>query len=497
MKKNHYFSIGTGLVFFLLTGMLAGLYSCQEVRFDTGSDVKISFSSDTLSFDTVFTEVGSTTRYFKIYNKSKHYARIDRVELREPSGKFRINTDGYSGPVIEDLEIPPNDSVYVFVEVTVDPDDPLSVSPFVIEDAVEFRYGDRSSSVILNAWGQNANYIPQVNGVRKQVLYSCDMQTWKWDDPKPYVIYGVVFVDSCTLELPPGTRVYVHGGTVYQRDGAYNDGVLYIGKNASLKIRGTQENPVTFQSDRLEKDYQDRVAQWGRIQLASESKGNEISHARLRHANIGLLVDSMAEVSIDHSVIGFNGGASLAGFRGIVRAQNSVFHTAAGYNLRVDLGGSYQFDYCTFANVGFGQEAVGVTNYFCYEEEGGQCVDPRVTLLDLRVRNSILYSSSADALTMVNGWKNLDYFQIDFQNSLIRMDQLLNSKRFPDFLEDFPSVVRYRTGEPLFKNSGEYDFMLDTTSVARGIGLPIPGIPDDLDGRPRDPAEPDAGAYEF
>lgn len=481
----------------LMAGMFVWFHACQEIRFDTGSAVNIGFSTDTLSFDTVFTEVGSTTKYFKIYNHSNHFARIDRIEIRNASSRFRINVDGYQGPVVKDLEIPPKDSAYVFVEVTVDPDQPLSESPFVIEDELQVLRGDRVSAVTLTAWGQNANYIPRLDGARKQVLVTCDMNTWTWDDPKPYVIYGVLIVDSCTLEIPAGARVYVHGGKVFQGGSSYNDGVLYIGKNGKLKISGTAEQPVTFQTDRLEKDYQDRIGQWGRIHLAAESKGNVISHARLHHANIGVLVDSMAEVFIDHSIIGFNGNSSIAAFKGSVYAQNSLFHTAAGYNLRVDFGGNYDFDYCTFANIGFGQEAVGVTNYFCFARDGDQCTDGRASVLNLTMRNSILYSSKSDALVLADATDDPSYFRTRFENTVIRLDRLLNKDQYPDFLRDHPTVVQYHPGDPLFSDPSEYDFELDSISVARGIGVPLQGIPSDLNGKIRDSNHPDAGAFEF
>lgn len=470
---------------------------CQEIRFDTGSAVDIDFSTDTLSFDTVFTQVGSTTKYFKIYNKSKQFARIDRIETGRGTGRFRINADGFQGPVVKDLEIPPEDSVYVFVEVTIDPDQPLSVSPFVIEDEVRVQCGERTSAVTLTAWGQNANYIPRRDGARKQVLVTCDMSTWTWDDPKPYVIYGVVMVDSCTLDIPAGTRVYVHGGQVFQGGSSYNDGVLYIGKYGKLKISGTSEEPVTFQTDRLEVDYQKRIGQWGRIHLAPGSKGNVISHARLYHANIGVLVDSTAEVSIEHSVIGFNGNSSVAAFKGSVYAVNSLFHTAAGYNFRADFGGRYNFDYCTFANIGFGQEAIGVTNYFCFARDNDQCTDGRASVLNLHLRNSILYSSKADALVLADATEDPSYFRTSFENTIIRMDQLLNKSQYPDFLKDHPSVLHYQPGDPLFLDAGEYDFQLDSLSVARGVGRPLPGIDVDFYGKNRDPERPDAGAFEY
>ena len=159
----------------LMALLLGYLQSCQKIEFDTGSSVDLRFSTDTLTFDTVFTQVGSTTRYFKIYNDGDKFARVDEVRLGGESSVFRINVDGYQGPVIRDLEIPPEDSVYVFVEVTVDPDQPVSVSPFIIEQHMEVITGNESSTVLLNAWGQNANYIPSLKGATRQVLITCDL----------------------------------------------------------------------------------------------------------------------------------------------------------------------------------------------------------------------------------------------------------------------------------------------------------------------------------
>ena len=477
--------------------LLSFIYSCQQIEFDTGSAVDLRFSTDTLTFDTVFTQVGSTTRYFKIHNESNRFARIDEIRLGSESSAFRINADGYQGPVIRDLEIPPEDSVYVFVEVTVDPNQPLSVSPFIIEEKIEVVTGAESSEVVVNAWGQNANYIPSIKGAKRQVLITCDMNTWTWDDPKPYVIYGVVIIDSCTLEIPAGTDVYVHGGTVFNGGQSYNDGVLFIAKNGSLQIRGTSDEPVTFQSDRLEADYQDRIAQWGRIQLGAESKNNVISHARLQHANVGVLIDSLAQLDIDHTVIGFNGGASLAAFKGLVTGYNNLFHSSAGYNLRIDFGGYYRFDYCTFANVGFGEAAVGLSNFFCFKRDGPQCLDGQVSVLNLEIRNSILYSSQNDALTMINRAKDPSYFRVGFKHSLIRLDNLIDEDQFPNFLKDNPTVTDFDYGAPIFRDTEKYDFSLDSLSIARELAVPINGITDDILGRIRNLDSPDAGAYEL
>jgi hypothetical protein len=52
----------------LCVAALFSLFSCQQPdEITTSSDARLEFELDTLRFDTVFTELGSATRYFKVY----------------------------------------------------------------------------------------------------------------------------------------------------------------------------------------------------------------------------------------------------------------------------------------------------------------------------------------------------------------------------------------------------------------------------------------------
>jgi len=71
----------------------------------------LSFSVDTLRFDTVFTAQGSATRSVKIYNDRDQTIEISEIKLgRGDQSKFRINVDGIPGDGTN-IEIPPNDSI--------------------------------------------------------------------------------------------------------------------------------------------------------------------------------------------------------------------------------------------------------------------------------------------------------------------------------------------------------------------------------------------------
>ena len=108
-------------------------------------------------------------------------------------------------------------------------------SALFIEDQLIIRQGDRQQAVQLVAYGQNANYIPVLNAKGGISLLSCDLGTISWTDDKPYVIYGVLVIDSCTLVLPEACKVYVHGGVVVNEQQVYNDGQIIVLKHGKIK----------------------------------------------------------------------------------------------------------------------------------------------------------------------------------------------------------------------------------------------------------------------
>ena len=179
---------------FLLIAIIAStsifwFSSCFENEFpyeDTGS---LQFSMDTLTFDTVFSAVGSATRSFKVYNASTDPIEISRVTLAGGNtSNFRLNVDGVpTRTSLENIRIPAQDSIYIFAEVTVDPND-LN-TPYVITDEVQFDLNGQEQRVVLEAWGQNAIYVGTKGGLG---LLDCSSNP-HWTPDLPYVIYGILF----------------------------------------------------------------------------------------------------------------------------------------------------------------------------------------------------------------------------------------------------------------------------------------------------------------
>lgn len=479
------------------------LFGCRpEKMFLTNPDARLEFSTDTLRFDTVFTELGSATRILKVYNRYGKSLRVASVAIAAGAQtKFQMNVDGIPGNEITDLEIPPNDSIYIFVEVTIDPDEPLSISPFVLEDAIVFETNGNEQRVLLEAWGQNANYIPSRFSKGGIALLSCDLGVLSWDDPKPYVIYGVLVIDSCTLHLPPGTRLYVHGGVAKALDDMgnpiiYNDGLIYVLPNGKLNMDGTLENPVIVQGDRLEEDFEERDGQWVGIRLAS--KGNTFRNSIIKNSLVGVYVDSAGSVDLDKMAIHHTSGPGIFALHGKVDARNCLIYANGSTSVQLGYGGDYTFDYCTLASYGVDAAALSLSNGICLDL---LCYMFDIYRINASFRNCIIFGSSQDEIQLSNFSASGDpsLFNISMQNCVVRVKYLVDPVvgSYPGFFTDIcTNCIDGSPTQLLFEDANENDFHLDSLSIAEGIGLPIPFINLDLEGKERNAVSPDAGCYE-
>ena len=474
---------------------LLSITACYEENFTTDPGDTLAFSTDTLSFDTVLTEVSTVTRYFKVYNPHDRFIRIDEIKLTGVHADlFRLNADGYTGDIIRNLEIHPNDSVYVFVESTIDPDQPVSVSPFVIETDVSFRVNGQDQSVKVIAWGQNANYIPGPDQPNKVLILSCELGEVTWDDPKPYVLYGTLLIDSCTLNLPAGTRLYVHGGIANNELGIYNEGLIYTLPNGKINALGTQENPVIIQDDRIEPDY---GGAWSGIRLGPESGPHNFTHVQMKNALVAIAADSASIVNIDHSILAFTDGPGFFARHANAQISNSLFYENGTQGIALTYGGNYDVNYCTMANFNNTAEAFLINNFYCTDplcSEGAF-----LNKLTVRVNNSIMVGTASDEVWMVDASNPGDgLFDVFMQNNIVVVDDLVKSDQYPEFFNELClACFEYAPGDTLFENQLEYDYHLDSLSIAEEKAIPLPGFLDDLEKNMRDPVRPDIGCYEY
>lgn len=398
---------------FLLLGLSLVLICCRKEKFTTDSSAKLEFSRDTIFFDTVFSTIGSTTQYLKVYNRHNESIRISEISLENgTNSQYRINVDGTDGPLQTDVEILPNDSIFVFVEVTVDPGN--QNIPFIVEDLLHFTTNGNEQQVVLQSWGQDAYFHGGLNTCGDPIseVISNENGNNFWAADKPHVVYGIVAVDSAeTLTIEAGSQVYCHG-----KSGIY----VYKG---SINILGQQGNEVVFQGDRLEPAYADIPGQWG-IQLdcpiddgvgqniASivrggiwiyESPGSIIQHAVIKNGNMGIQVDTTGvaytstnfSVKIENTKILNMAGFGLWGQNGSIKGTNLLVGNCGQACAYLGFGGKYHMDNCTFANYWSDNSrtfpAFVLNNYYKDQEEN---IYSR-PLVNCQFNNCIMYGNNA------------------------------------------------------------------------------------------------------
>lgn len=484
----------------LLLFVSIGIYSvgCYKEQFSTASDVKLRFSQDTLRFDTVFTSVGSATRSFKIYNDASLPVKISSIKIKSSSGSvFRMNVDGFTANALElnEIEIGAKDSIYAFVEVTINPNQPLSISPFIVTDQIEFVTNGNSQKVILEAWGQNANYIPNRYANGSLALLSCQLQEETWSDPKPYVIYGVLFIDSCTLRIPAGARIYIHGGLAKSNGTRYNDGIIYVLQNGRLLIDGTAERKVLISSDRLENELKDEWGAWSGIRIGPGSQSNRISYAEIKSAIVGVYADSASDITIKNSIIYNTAGAGILGVHARVQVENCLIHSNGTHSIQFAYGGGYRIDYCTLANYDNEVEALSLNNFIVRDEERNLV---SIFPMNATITNTILTGNGKDELTLIDAKRSDSaFFKTSFINCYIKAEDLLKDKEYPDFFTRNSSSIRATNKDTVFLNSIKFDFRLDTNSIVNNKAKYIDRVQLDLLNVKRDLKNPDMGCYEL
>ncbi len=468
-------------LFLLIPGMF--MISCNKDEIlTTDPSVKLSFSADTVIFDTVFSTIGSTTRYLMVYNTDKNRVKISSVRLAGGSNSpYELNIDGVPATQLRDIEIPGKDSLFIFIRITVDPTD--ENNPFLVTDSIVFETNGNVQDIDLVAYGQNAHFytnaVYRMHGI--------------WENDKPHVVYGFVIIDSSfSLTIQPGSRVYFH-----------KDAILAIANEATLKVAGTFEEPVTFQGDQLDEDVQDLPGQWGTIWLTAGSKDNEIDHAIIKNAVIGIRVDTLGSsaqptLKLSNTQILNMSGYGLQALGSHVVAANCVFANCAETAVFLGIGGTYDFRHCTIGNyypyTARQTASLVMTNYYLLLDDMGHITDTIARdLYQAFFGNCIVYGNKTEEIALAGSPRA--QFNYLFDHCLLRTTRTADPFMAGSIFSEDPLFTDYETN----------DYTLDTVlSPAVDAGLmdiinaSLINLVNDLNNNNRTlDAAPDLGAYEL
>ena len=398
--------------------LLISFFACRKEPVYISTDAKLEFSKDTLRFDTVFTSLGSATRSIKVFNPYDKALKINKIYLENGEKSiFNLNIDGVSGDSQQEIEIPAKDSIYIFAEVTINPNN--ANNPFIIDENLVFETNGNTQKVILEAWGQNANYIPNNDAKGNVSTISFDVT---WSDPKPYIIYGILLVDNAKLTIPAGARVYVHGGlikgtTSKNEKFVYNDGMIIVQNGGSIECQGTKSKPVLIGGDRLEKDFENTPAQWNLIYIAPTATG-KFSYTTIKNSSFGVFVDSTATADFYFSKIYNTAGPGIFARQANVKADNCLIYNNGSESFQAEQGGNYELTYCTLANYGNNKGSLLLANSICIKKDNaGNCIQRVYADLNATVENCIVTSSQKDAIAFSQSEKAA--FNYTFSNNIV------------------------------------------------------------------------------
>jgi hypothetical protein len=441
---NLFFRISA--ILFLIC-LIAG--SCRKSDFITDPSAKLTFSTDTVWFDTIFTGIGSATRYLMVKNLNKLPINISEIKLAKGiNSKFRLNINGTSGNNQKDIVINANDSIFIFADVTIDPE----IGDIIEYDQIRFKINGKYQIVHLSAIGKD------VHLYRDSVI-----NTQTWTNEKPYLIINSVALDeNQQLTVEKGTHIYSHRGS----------SIFILG---SLRVNGTYEEPVIFEGDRLNghssvfftdttDNYDDVAGQWNGIYLSNLSKNNYINYAEIKNAVNGVIVDSVGDeaynqLEIHNSKLEHHSHAGLFALNSSVFATNCLLSDCGYYAIALTRGGNYEFYHCTIGNYwsGAGEEpSVYINNYFVNKQ-----IVYVYPLTKAYFGNTIIWGNTATEL-------NVEHYDVGepinymFENCILKIDpeSILNTSDINHFKNNSINT------DPLFNDYYNFDFTLKENSPA-------------------------------
>jgi len=479
------------------------LTACKKDQFITTAGAGLEFSLDTLTFDTVFTNLGSATRRFKVYNPHDQIIRINNVFLGGgEQSDFNVNIDGFTGTSSVDIEVPAKDSIYIFANVFVNPNDGDAIRM----DSVMFETdGGGMQKVMLYAYGWNATYQGKVG-----FITTYRDTTVTLTNIKPYIFMGITaFEDNSCLVIEGGTEIFMFGGPT-SRPG--ERAMIYIGDNSCIRsnVGGDLNNPVVIKTHRLEEDYQLIPFHHDGIRLGPGSRDNLIHGTIISNAVDGIYVDSFSingnpKLELKNSYI-YNVDRSAVLARGsYVTMTNTILANSNQFNFIGIRGGAYNFRNCTFINVGAGlvgrsEPVLSFRDYEVLVDTDGNKYYPK-SQGEAYFTNCIIYGNKNEEVEMLSLDNPAVDFYYEFNNCLMKVDT---------FNQNMINCVTNQ--DPLFVDEDNFEYRIDSTDspandagLSSSINMPsgwtvLPGLPslgmpsNDIIGQPRE-STPAIGAY--
>ena len=466
---------------------LCALVSCREERITDDPSAKLSFSVDTLCFDTVFTEQGSATLPLMVYNRNANALLIDHIILQD--GKtFHVNVDGEQDlSLLKDVKLNGGDSLFVFVRVDINPTG--DNNPVLVNDQLVFHLASGNAQTVeLEAYGQD---VVRLRG-EKGLLVLGD---YTFTSDKPYLLFDTIAFTG-TLSLQAGATLYMHAGACIYAQG-------------DVTAAGEVNKPIIIRGDRLDNlfdsvPYCYAAGGWDGIYLVSETAGRNysLSYVDILSGNVGLYCystrkDNLPFLRMDGCRIHNHALYGLVLMNTDALVTNSEISNCASYCVYCS-GGEHRFIHNTIASY-FGYtniriQTVGKEDVAAVFINNLQKEAP-FTVCDFY--NSIITGYYPNQLVVATPFDQ--YYPGAFVGNYLKTDTLtIPHAERNVYWQKSDTVSVFRNTFYKYKEYNYYDFRLDSLSPAIGIGDSLTAVPysTDRNGISRALCIPDAGCYQ-
>ena len=261
MSRIRYCIYKIGIAALLLPSVLV---SCMDEKFSSDPSHTLAFSADTVSFDTLFTGIGSATRLLKVYNRHDKSLMFSVQLADKANSGFRVNVDGRTDVGVtrfDGLSVRGGDSLYIFIELTAAARNSADIG--MIKDSLVFVTNGTRQDVKLIAYGRDATTL-HAPVVSRDTTFTAH---------RPIIIHdSLVVAEGATLTCEAGTSLYFHDKA----------GMIVRGR---LVVSGEPGREVVLRGDRTDRLFPylpyDRVpGQWGRSDVHDRELWQRVAPCR-------------------------------------------------------------------------------------------------------------------------------------------------------------------------------------------------------------------------
>lgn len=460
-------------VHFLFMGFLCTIALFPACRYEeetvsSDSSLRLEFSTDSLQFDTVFSEMLTVTKVFRVYNRNPKAVEISAASVAGGStSPFQLIVNGKDSgedKTVRNILLRGGDSLRVLVEARIDGRD--QSNPYLILDSLRFQTNGNPQHLILEAYGRDAHYHNNVT--------VCDTT---WTSDKPHVVINRVRVDTgCTLRINAGTEVYMQ--SYYNGNTGYRGSNLFVA--GRLLALGSTEDRISFEGVRQEDRFEDQPGQWGAIVFEPGSQNNIINYTDISEGLRGVQLSFPGDADnpeIPPAQLSMNGvtiraieDAGVLTFNSQLEMYNCIISDCAQRNLALRLGGVYQVYNSTFSYSGrfsFFKKPAGVwvNDYYFYDD----AKPPLSDTLVLFFSNNIVDGPNEEEFL----FEAIDeQIGLSIHHNLFKIEGLgildtNGNLQLPYSFDSLPGNAQKRLQRMPFEQAREYDFTPSDSVLVR------------------------------